>query len=394
MPLIQYWKQIVVVGFFFITQNTFGEAITQIILESKADQFNASWSSLGRQWFVNTTKDGYFGENIPLIQVSVTTGDEELVVLLPNCYYRGVLTNNMGDALPDTAVFLDICDNSVPFKGFVAKDNEMYKVEADAESETGISMRLETATNDVSGVDEVNTGDNGWKKGGSGGALTPSTLIPRESTPEQFPSIDVYVNPSFRIQVGEQNYIARIIETVAAANIIYAQSNIKQLHLMAIVRLDEDISEAESQGNILHGVEKIRKYTVLPDGADISMIYTGGEFNMPGLWGWAEGGYACELQLAVNEGNNINTHKVGQAAHAIIDLPTLLQRAWILAHETGHNLGMPHISGDPLAYGFFQQNLALKDYVAGCQARSSMFRTCAYDSQTKKYLDFYKCQGS
>jgi hypothetical protein len=253
-------------------------------------------------------------------------------------------------------------------------------------------MRLEATTNNVYGADEVNTGDNGWKSGGSGGALAPSTLIPRESNPEKFPSIDVYVNPSYRLQVGEQNYIARIIETVAAANTIYTQSNMKQMHLMSIVRLDEDISEAENQGNILHGLEKIRQYTVLPDSADISMIYTGGEFNMPGLWGWAEGGYACDLQQAVSEGNNINTHQVGQAAHAIIDLPTLMQRAWIFAHETGHTLGMPHIADDPLADGFFQPHLALKDYIAGCQARSNMYRTCAYDPQTKKFVEFYECQ--
>jgi hypothetical protein len=387
-----HWKQIIGIVVFLLSQNAFAEAMTQINLTPNGDQLNVSWESFGQNWIANVTKDGYLGENIPLIQVSVTTGDEELLQILPNCYYRGVLTNNMGDVIPNTTVFLDTCDNNVYLKGFVAKDNEMYKVEANSESATGISMRLESTANNTSGIDEVDTGDNGWKKGGSGGALSPSTLIPRGSSPDKFPSIDVYVNPSYRIQVGEQNYIGRIIETFAAANTIYAQSNMKQLHLAAIVLLDEDISRADSQGNILHGMEKIRKYTVLPDSADISMVYTGGEFNMPDLWGWAEGGYACELQLAVNEGNNINTHKVGQAAHAIIDLPTLLQRAWIFGHESGHILGMNHVTDDPLANSSFQRDLALKDYVVGCQARTNMFRSCKYDAQTKKYLDFYKCQ--
>lgn len=121
------------------------------------------------------------------------------------------------------------------------------------------------------------------------------------------------------------------------------------------------------------------------------MFITGKEFSMPGLWGWAEGGYACELQQAVAEGDSINTPSVSKAAGVMRDLPTLMQRAWILAHEVGHSLGAGHWANDPLMDGEFQPNLSLQDYYTRCEVLRSMFETCAYEPRTKKFVDFYEC---
>ena len=393
MRFQEYFRKIIATAICLLCVEVLHAAeISNIRLNSRTGVLGANWTALGTSWHVRVTRDLYFGDYIPLIDVSVRTGNEQLATLLPNCYYRGTLVSNSGNPVPDSVVYINLCDNSVPFTGFVALNDNMYLIEKDTSSGTGISMRLEETADDINGTDEIVTGDNGWKEGGSGGALSPTTLYPRGNSPEKFPSVDIYVNPSFRTQVGEENYINRIMETFAASNTIYQQSAIKQLHLSAIIRVDEDISTTDSQGNILRGLEKIRKYTVLRDGADISVIYTGGEFSMPDLWGWAERGYSCYLEQAVAEGSNINTHNIAKSAAAIIDLPTLLQRAWILAHEIGHTLGMYHINDDPLADGTFQQSLVLKDYKAGCEARSRMLETCAYDPQTKWFIDYYTCE--
>ncbi|WP_455220823.1 M12 family metallo-peptidase [Kaarinaea lacus] len=395
MPLIMHrCKKIMMMSVMQLVFSSFvfAEEIYQVTILPSGDELNVSWRSFGDRWTASVVKDPYLGGDITLIKVNVTTGDEELITLLPNCYYRGVLTNVKGKTIDDTVVFLNVCDNALPFTGFVSRNTELYVIERDALSPTGITMRLESTTNGVNAQDDLNTDSNGWKDGGSGGTLTPLKLVPREMSSDKFPSMDIYVNPSYVSQVGEQFYISRIIETLAGANIIYAQSGLKQIHLAAILLLDQDISEAENAGNVLHGVEKIRKYTVLPDGADISMVYSGGEFSMPYLWGWAEGGYACDLQQAVAEGGKINTQNVAKSAFAVIDLPTVIQRAWIVAHEAGHTLGMPHVYNDPLAYGTFQQRLALKDYVAGCAAKTRMYQTCKYDPQTNKFQDLYSCE--
>lgn len=391
MSLQSYRKYFLLLFTLIFSHLLHADEIKNIRIISFNSGLNVSWNALAQKWTANVHKDAYLGNYIPLLEVSVTTGDEHLISLLPNCYYRGTLLDKKGHSLPGTTVYLNICDNSVPFIGFVSSGESMFLIEASESSATGISMRLETTAVDIDGADITDTGDSGWKKGGSGGVLTPTSLYPRGNSADTFPSIDIYVNPSYVNQVGYDNYINRIIENLAAANTIYAQSGIKQLHLSAIVRTDQEISNADNQGNILHGLEKIRQYTVLPDGSDISIVYTAEKFSIPSLWGWSEIGYACDLEQAISDGDNINTHKIGQAASAIVNLPTLLQRAWIFAHEAGHTLGMTHVYLDPLAYGNFQPLLALKDYVAGCQAISQMYQTCAFDPQTKMFTDFYAC---
>lgn len=391
MTLLRRWKIIIAVWCAINLQLVHADEVSNIRMFSPNGGTTVAWSALGNTWTAHVTKDTYFGEYIPLVNVSVATGDERLISLLPNCYFRGTLVNYSGNPIAGSNVFLNFCDNTIPFIGYVASGKNMYLIEKDAASGTGISMRLEETVTTIAGTDESNTRGNGWKDGGSGGELTPGNLYPRGNTPAKFPSVDIYVNPLYRVQVGEENYINRIMENFAASNTIYIQSAMRPLHLSAIILADQDISATDSQGNLLHGLEKIRKYTVLPDGADLSVVLTGGIFKQPYLWGWAEGGYGCDLEQAVAEGNNINTHDVGNSAAAIIDLPSLIQRAWILAHELGHELGMLHINNDPLADGTFQPELALKDYVAGCVARSDMYQSCAYDPQTKAFIDYYSC---
>ncbi len=319
MSIRQCWKQSgLILSRLIYMQIIQANEVSNIQLNSPADGLSVTWNALGDTWKANVTKDVFFGEYIPLVEVSITTGDEQLISLLPNCYYRGILVSKNGSPKADSTVYLNLCDNTAPFTGFVAWGNNMYLIEKDASSATGISMRLEETAASIPGTDEVESGDNGWKVGGSGGALTPASLYPRGNDPEKFPSVDIYVNPSFRAQVGEQNYVHRIMETFVAANTIYLQSAMNPLRLSAIIRTDEDISMTDSQSNILHGLEKLRKYTVLPDGADIAVIYTGGNYKTPYLWGWAEGGYGCGLQQAVAEGNTINTHNVGNRPRRLL----------------------------------------------------------------------------
>ena len=121
------------------------------------------------------------------------------------------------------------------------------------------------------------------------------------------------------------------------------------------------------------------------------MFLTGKEFSMHYLWGWSEGGYACDLQLSVAEGGNISTPSVAKSAGVMRDLPTLMQRGWILAHELGHSLGAGHWANDPLMDGNFQPNLSLQDYYTRCEVSQSMLETCAYDLRNKKFTDFYEC---
>jgi hypothetical protein len=389
------WTKIILIlyGCFFIDYTLQAQTVDEIYpisITQSGQDIEATWNAFNKTWYAALKRDNYLGEGIPLLKVNVRTGNEELIKVISNEYFRGTLTDSDGIELIGTTVYMDRSDNTVPFTGFVSIGSDLYIVETDMSSQAGIRMRLEKTENDVDGTDDTN-GNSGWHEGGSGGALSPTDLYPREMTMVQFPALDIYVDPSYVQKVGEDKYIGRIIENLAVANTIYQQSKIKQIHLATIILTDENISRTDSQGNIIHGLEKLRKYTVQPDGADSAMVYSGEIFSMPSLWGWAELGFACNLKQAYELGNDINTHKVGKAAFAIIDLPTLLQRGWILGHEMVHSLGGVHIAKDPLTYGFFQKNLALKDYVAGCQARSDLYETCSYDPQTKAFTDFYSC---
>lgn len=173
--------------------------------------------------------------------------------------------------------------------------------------------------------------------------MTPQMLYPRGRTSEQFPTLDVYVDPAYVSQVGSSAYVSRIAASLAVANTIYQQSGLKQVRLLAILLADQNIGRSNSQGNVVHPLEKIRRYTIAPDSADGSIVFTDDDFTLPNLWGWAELGFGCELQKELARSKPIKTHKVGKASAAVIDLPTLIQRGWILGHEFIHIIGGVHV---------------------------------------------------
>ena len=118
----------------------------------------------------------------------------------------------------------------------------------------------------------------------------------------------------------------------------------------------------------------------------------GGDIDSTYTWGWAIDAAACELQIAVKRDKNINTIEVGRSSAFFTDLPSLIQRGWIFAHELGHVIGAEHhINGDPLMDGWFQYIESLADYVAGCDAKTQIFETCGIDAKTKKPNDYYDC---
>lgn len=363
--------------------------ITDISINELPNKLDISWIAFGQKWQASINKDIYFGDEIPIINLSVNSGNETLNRTVKNRFYRGALLDPNGQPVPDSTIFIDRTDVSIPFTGFVAVGPSMYLIERDDTVVSGVKMRLESTGNST-GTDEVDSDNNGWGQGGSGGALKPDSLYSRGRKEGQFPTLDIYVNPNY-IQTVAGNYLSRVFASLAVANTMYAQSELNQIHLLAIILPDDNLGRTDSQGNIIHSIEKIRKYTVTSQSADGSIVYSGNDFSMPSLWGWAELGFGCDLQIAVNLGDNINTHKIGKASAALIDLPTLIQRGWILGHEFAHILGGVHIFGDPIFYGFFQPQLALKDYVSGCVAKSYMYKSCRFDEKFARPNDFYQC---
>jgi len=374
----------------FFSHSAFTQEITSASTTINGTSLSVTWTTANQNWHAEVEQDMYLGETIPFLSIEVTTGDETEIALLPNCYYRGVLTDENGLVILDTVVYVEICNTGIPFRGFVSEATNMHHIMPDSSSITGISMQLEVTGNEINAGDDSN-GNKGWGAGGSGGALTPSYLYARNMSPNKLPSLDIYIDPTFVTQVGETEYIARVFENLTVANTMYAQSDLNQIHLAAILLLDRELSPSGSQGNLLHRLEKIRKYTVQNDSADTSIVLVGGDFNYQDLWGWAELGFACDLQHAVTRGKKINTHNIGKAVAAIIDLPTLLQRGWILAHEVAHTIGSTHNFEDPLTNGFFQPELALKDYVSGCTARSNIYQACSDGTANDTSIQFYDC---
>jgi len=369
----------------FLSNIVYAESgpITVIKIKETGAQLEISWSALGKNWDVTVTKATYLADNTPIISVEVDTGNESLLENIFNCYYTGTQT---GSSDVHTTVYVKRCEGDATFTGFVASSDPvdgdvLYGID-------GATMSL-LETGDTGGsVDDTGGGDNGKRTKGASND-DPILYEARRGDATLFPSLEVIVEPSYINAVGTDNYIDRIMENLALANMIYERSLIKPIKLIAILVLDKDITTSDSQGNILGAVEKLRKHNIQANSGDISMFLTGKEFSQPYLWGWAEGGYACELQQAVAEVDNLNTHTIGKSAGVMRDLPSLMQRGWILAHEVGHSLGGGHWADDPLMDGGFQPALSLQDYSTRCEVLESMLETCAYDPKNKKFIDYY-----
>lgn len=367
--------------FFSFIAHAESGSITHTRIQERGDQLNISWQALGQDWEVNATRVSYLDSSTPLLQVDTDTGDESLLKDLPNCYFTGSL---VGSTEQFATAYINLCPgNNSEFTGFVSSGNNLYGMD-------GTAMSL-LETGNTGGPSEDNGTDNNGKRTQGPSNSDPILYEARRGDASLFPSIEIAIDPSYVNLVGNDNYVDRIMENLALANMIYERSLIKPLNLIAILVLTEDITTSDSQGNILGGVEKLRKQNIQANSGDVTMFITGKEFSMPSLWGWAEGGYICELQQAVAEGSKLNTHNVGKSAGVMKDLPTLMQRAWILGHEVGHSLGAGHWANDPLMDGGFQPDLTLQDYNTRCEVLNSMLETCAYDLRNKKFTDFYEC---
>jgi len=362
--------------------------ITAVNVQSDGTTVKVSWEVFGQSWYAVAEKDPYMGEDIPLLSVSLATGNETFIQDLHNCYFRGRLADSNFNPLENSNAYIDLCNESVPFTGFVSDTNSVYTITAQSDSTTGISMQIDDPNLDLIGDDSAKiTGPKGSNKD----KPLPEDLHPRNAHPGLFPSIEILVEPNYVAKVGENAYLARIHENLAFANFIYQQSGLKQLNLIAITLLDENIVSTGSAGDIRHELQNLRRLTVQADSADMTVLFVGTDINTSYTWGWAEGGYGCDLQRAVALNNDINTVNIGKSSGFAIDLPSLIQRGWILAHEVGHILSSGHIQSDPLMDGWFQYIAALPDYVAGCDVKTQIYESCDYNKKNKKFNDFYQC---
>jgi hypothetical protein len=356
------------------------------IVDQVGNELFVSLSTADKSWALQVSKDAYLGPSIPLIGVSVTTGEETLIDNLDNCYYRGIANDNNGNPI---AAYINWCHSEIPFTGFVADADYVYIIQPDTTSSTGIAVEISDPDARLTLHPDIEN-DNGWKEGGSGGGDVSTSLVERRPGAE-FPSLEIYIDPDFIANNGGDKYIDRILETLAFANFAYAQSGIKQISLVAIIQADDEIGRTEDTHNLLHGLERLRKRTIQPNSADVAAVFTGKDRTGTGYWGWAEIGYSCERRIAIGDGTDINTHKVAKGAFAFVDLPTLMQRGWTLAHEMGHTLGAEHVIGDYIMDGQIELVPPLPAYTLTCPSKIQFYESCAFDSNNKKVTDFYSC---
>lgn len=342
------------------------------------------------QWYAVVAKDTYLGDGtIPIINVDVATGNETSDGTAPNCYYSGTLSDANWQPLSQTHAFINLCEAGPDyFTGFVSDQNNVYTIAADPGNTSDLLMLTDDPTTPLTTPNETKAGNNG----GKGKLLKPASLQPRNSTSAKFPSVEIIVEPSFVTAFGNPGYIHRIASTLASTNFIYDQSGMKQISLISINVLDEELNQNGGIGGIQHQLRNLRRSTVQEDSGDVSILMVGGDIDATYTWGWALDASACELQIAVDKGKNINTIDIGRSAAFVIDLPSIVQRGWIMAHEFGHVIGASkHINGDPLMDGWFQYIASLAGYVAGCDATTQIFASCAYDPKSGTVTDFYTC---
>ena len=369
-------------------QTTMAQTVSMVTVN--AAQGRVSWIAGGMQWNAVVEKDAYFGgDTIPVISVDVPTGNESPLPAAPNCYYRGTLSDTNWQPIAQTHAFVNLCDNDPHyFTGFISDPNNVYVIDEDPTAPGSLTMVVDDPTTPLTTPNETRAGNNG----GKGKLLSPDNLEPRNSTPGKYPSVEIVVEPSFIATFGNPGYIHRIAGTLAFANFIYQQSGMKELTLISINVLSEELNQNGGIGAIRHQMQNLRRSTVQNNSGDISILMVGGDIDSTYTWGWAIDANACKLQIAVDQGDDINTIEVGRSSAFFTDLPSLIQRGWIFAHEIGHVIGAEHhINGDPLMDGWFQSIASLAGYVAGCDAKTQIFASCEYDEKSGKETDFYTC---
>lgn len=373
--------------FFSYTSLVFAQILTDVVIDQ--DNGHVSWMANGMQWYASVQKADYFGgDTIPVISVDKTTGNETALPSVPNCYYQGALTNSSWQPTPHTHAFINLC-NAAPgyFTGFVSNLNGVYTIEENPAVAGQLLMLLDDPNTPINSANESGGGNNGKR----GKVSEPDTLVPRNSSPGKFPSVEVIVGPTYVQIYSNPGFIHRIANTVAFANFIYENSGMAPMTLISINVLTEDFNQNGGMGAVRHQLLNLRQATVQPESGDVTMLILGHEIDSTYTWGWGFSANACELQIAIDKDEDINTQNVGLSSAFTVDLPSLIQRGWILAHEFAHVIGAGHDDGDPLTNGWFQYIASLNDYVAGCEAKSSIYASCAYDSKSGDVIDFYSC---
>jgi hypothetical protein len=340
----------------------------------------------GKSWSVQVTRDTYLGDSIPVIGVSVISGDETQIDTVPNCYFR---TATDGGGVSTVAYIKRCSADTIDLRGFIADAEYIYIIEKDLSSPTGLAVRVSGHGSRVPYT--IESEDNsGLEPPGSGGVSVPTQLATRRSN-VPFPSLEIYVDSYFVESYGEANYVDSVIEQLAFTNFTYAQSGLKQVNLVAIVRIDADIGRNESPLHLVAEMRRLRKRTMQEDSADIAGLLTGKDRSGFGYWGYAEIGGACRLRITKDTGLPINSPWVANGVFVSFDLPTLIQRGWTLMHEMGHVLNAEHVIGDFMMDGNIVLVAPLSAYTATCPAVIQFYQSCQYDPLTKMVTDYYSC---
>ncbi len=359
-------------------------SFTEVEQLGSNESYVVSWDVFGQRWHTIVNRDAQFGSSIPVIKVSVSTGNEELAEVLPNCYFRGSLVDDLSNPIANTYAYVNLCDTTIPFTGFVSDDNGVYVISRSETSPVGIQMTID---NPALPVPYIGISQDG---GVADNSISPG-LVPRHSHSGLFPSIEIAIEPAYIARYEGIQYQERVAENFAFANFIYQLNAMKQLNLIAITLLDQNLIWSGGSGSIRSNIQNLRMRTAQSTSADMTVLYLGSSVNTSNLWGWAEEGYACDLQRAVAEGLSVNTVNIGKSSGYNVDLPSLIQRGWILAHEIGHMLDGKHIKNDNLMDGNFSYGAALSDFMATCAAKSYFLNSCAFNTRTWKFTDYYSC---